>query len=1340
MMQAFFRLPGPAMPTVTHRFLTALLGAGLLFAIGPGAARAEPSRLMQAVLEADLQRVEAALAAGGDPNAVDAEIGHSAVHVAVTAGGPRDRAIVEHLLRRSVRLAQADPKTAMPPLAAALVVAEQGPFASLERTRAANIAELLLQHGADPNQRLSGAETPLMLAVSQNNLPAVRALLANGAKPNLQDTNGSTALHVAYATQRGNDMLAALVDAGADPALRDAAGRLPREVRAEAAVTAPAPAAAPQPAPAPPEPPKSSMNKWLIGGAVAAAAVVGAVVIAHHMKEQKKKRQNLAGAGSPSAPALSAVLPVATPPSAAPPVPVSPPAPVAPAPVTPVPVTPAPVTPPPVVSPPVIPAPVVPPPPVSSPSPVAPVKPVDPPVAAPIAPAPSPTPPSPSPVPPARPIDPPVVPAPALIDFTGTYEPLRADVFVDGKAQTNRAMVKGNTVTLQRAVASRDGKVLAIYRWSGEFTRTANGSGSFSGQGTVEDASGTRALTISRGVLLNQIRADVINNRRHEETLLCWSGNDPKAGVVVDGCAQRTSTTVSTLPPLPAVTGTPAGTAPPAPTPAPVAPPPIAPPPVVTPPPAKPVEPPAAPPATPAPSPAPVTPPVSPAPVVTPAPSPAPVTPPVARPADPPAVSPSPPVATPPQALPVKPVDPPVTTPVTPTPPPAAAPVAPPPSPTPPTSPAPPQEISRVLKVALTDVAPPATMPTAQQPATLRITVHNTSQYNLNEGKLTATIDPVPPLSESVAIGQTRFSVEAGGKKTVDLPILFKEGGKHLVTVTSEPGVVRRKMPAIAYPPGTKPPSDILDAGKPETDSRKLTLEVKAVATTAPPPIQAPAKPQKLLVTEFALAGESLTATKPANLRIGIHNTSDLDVANGKLSAVIAPNSASAQPSIIGELPISIKAGQKSFVDLPIQIKEQGNYAIKLVIDLGGIDAGRLETDSRQIDIAVKPLAVETVPAVIPAPVNEAAQQTSVAPSGLMLAPKAMKSIWIKDYRVRENFPELTARIQASDIRLLSVTAEISWHCKAGKLMKTLRRENAKDAANNAEIRIDLKSIHGAGCPEALFPPTHIELQIEYLEVATGHRKIYALVMPDSLPLPADSRPLDHTNSLDPIDFPVMSSTLSCPEKNSKATFKFPLGPCNRLLIEEGRTRVCHSNDLLRTGQMQIELANCLIPNSTGIFRERYLRYLDDAEKRYELGKKTQKDDPQNREPPAPPSKIFELPPMRTEVYSGGSSGSPSGGSSGGSTGPSPGSPSSDPPALDKNKLLAQCDLVNYRGPNDDPQFDSFCKNAYINTCLDRATGTQTYAEQTKKICSLLNNFLKAAGGGSASGYCSYCR
>ncbi|MGH7768281.1 MAG: ankyrin repeat domain-containing protein [Candidatus Binatia bacterium] len=83
----------------------------------------------------------------------------------------------------------ADPNPAdhvgFPPLIAALSCSRPQP-GSPGRPDVAEIIELLLSFGADPNQRGINDYTPLHMAVGERNLPAVKLLLESGADPLLR--------------------------------------------------------------------------------------------------------------------------------------------------------------------------------------------------------------------------------------------------------------------------------------------------------------------------------------------------------------------------------------------------------------------------------------------------------------------------------------------------------------------------------------------------------------------------------------------------------------------------------------------------------------------------------------------------------------------------------------------------------------------------------------------------------------------------------------------------------------------------------------------------------------------------------------------------------------------------------------------------------------------------------------------------------------------------------------------------------------------------------------------------------------------------------------------------
>ncbi len=96
---------------------------------------------------------------------------------------------------------------------------------------AARIVEMLLDAGVDPNQRYRADLTALMWAaghadnvVEAEGLRTVELLLARGAKIDLVDDRGRSALMIAASLDHGA-IARALLAAGADRALRDKAGK-----------------------------------------------------------------------------------------------------------------------------------------------------------------------------------------------------------------------------------------------------------------------------------------------------------------------------------------------------------------------------------------------------------------------------------------------------------------------------------------------------------------------------------------------------------------------------------------------------------------------------------------------------------------------------------------------------------------------------------------------------------------------------------------------------------------------------------------------------------------------------------------------------------------------------------------------------------------------------------------------------------------------------------------------------------------------------------------------------------------------------------------------------------
>ena len=90
------------------------------------------------------------------------------------------------------------------------------------------IVHMLLEAGADPNQKAQGKYSPLISACDKYrpNLEIIKLLFEYGADPNIQDNNGNTPLHIAV----GNDsfeITELLLTNGADPNIQDIGGNTP---------------------------------------------------------------------------------------------------------------------------------------------------------------------------------------------------------------------------------------------------------------------------------------------------------------------------------------------------------------------------------------------------------------------------------------------------------------------------------------------------------------------------------------------------------------------------------------------------------------------------------------------------------------------------------------------------------------------------------------------------------------------------------------------------------------------------------------------------------------------------------------------------------------------------------------------------------------------------------------------------------------------------------------------------------------------------------------------------------------------------------------------------------
>lgn len=68
---------------------------------------------------------------------------------------------------------------------------------------------------------------------------------------------------------------------------------------------------------------------------------------------------------------------------------------------------------------------------------------------------------------------------------------------------------------------------------------------------------------------------------------------------------------------------------------------------------------------------------------------------------------------------------------------------------------------------------------------------------------------------------------------------------------------------------------------------------------------------------------------------------------------------------------------------------------------------------------------------------------------------------------------------------------------------------------------------------------------------------------------------------------------------------------------------------------------------------------------------------------------------------------------------------------------IGQACLAAYAGPTGDPQFDTFCRLAQFDGCVDKATGTTTYKREAEAVCRTLNGLIEATSGDRY--VCQYC-
>jgi len=150
--------------------------------------------LLEAILnDADVTEIEKLIDQGADVNFQDQS---GIAQVLCLAIAKNNYAVVELLIARGANVNLKDYFVGITPIFAAL----QNP----------HILKLLLEKGANPNVQIISGQTPLIIAIAENQIEIVKILLANGADKTIADLDGKTA--VDYAKEQNLDEIIVLLE------------------------------------------------------------------------------------------------------------------------------------------------------------------------------------------------------------------------------------------------------------------------------------------------------------------------------------------------------------------------------------------------------------------------------------------------------------------------------------------------------------------------------------------------------------------------------------------------------------------------------------------------------------------------------------------------------------------------------------------------------------------------------------------------------------------------------------------------------------------------------------------------------------------------------------------------------------------------------------------------------------------------------------------------------------------------------------------------------------------------------------------------------------------------